>query len=240
MACRHSIVVQEEPRVGLGGGEVPSLGPARQVLVEHSLGWDVADAINGYHDVLGVVHGVQVVAPVGEPVGEDDHGGVRNEAHKVECPDPLRGGPAPAAAEKEPAIALLARDAVDGYAVLERAEERHGGEVVSGRGHGLARRHPVSPTATRRRGTTHPLRVGPPLFSIELTLRCVFLPVIPAYKLAVVSRVGSAEQLARGGSGRMVRIAKGIGGDQDDAFFTRGALLNMRLPPVHIEQLELI
>ena len=105
------ILVQKEARVGLGGGEVPARRPLRLVVVEHELRRDVADAVDGDHEVLRVAEGVSPVPPVCKPERDEDHGRVRAKAHKVEPPNPLGRREAPAAAAKELALAHLARDA---------------------------------------------------------------------------------------------------------------------------------
>ncbi|MBB78049.1 MAG: hypothetical protein CL844_03505 [Crocinitomicaceae bacterium] len=260
---RHAVVVQEEAVVGLGGGKVPALGPARDVVVEHVLRRDVADAVDRDEHVLGVLHGVEVVAPVGKVVGDEDHDGVRDEAHEVEDPDPLRRGEARAAAEEELAVALLARDARDGHAVLVGAEERHRGEVVARGGHGLARLHPVGGVA-RLAHAPVVARRNPHAARAILGLGRVLLAVVRLDKVAPVERVGPVEELARGGHGRRVqqrgrrhvdrrrRHRQRCGRLAADLLLCSnfsllghlavalGAVLQVRLPPIHVEQLQIL
>ena len=89
-AYRVAVVVEEEARVGVGGGEVPARRPLRHVVVEHELRRDVADAVDRDHHVLRVAEGIFAVPPVGHPEGDEDHARVRAEAHEVEPPHPLR------------------------------------------------------------------------------------------------------------------------------------------------------
>jgi len=77
---RCSIIVEEKAGVCLGGGEVPTRRPLGDVVIKHELCRDVADAVDGNHDVVRVTEGVAPVTPIRHPERDKDHARVHNEA----------------------------------------------------------------------------------------------------------------------------------------------------------------
>ena len=140
---------------------------------------------------------------------------------------PLRRGEAPAAAAEELEVALLARDAGDGDAVLVHRGDADRREVGALLRHGLARGLPVLGVAGLVDAAVVARR-DPGLVAAHVLL-LVRLAVVGLDKLAQVARVGAIEERAGGGRLALARVHVGA---------MAAERVHVRLPALQVEQLE--